>query len=368
MKFQQEYRDPVLGRLQLRAIAETVANLDRAMVLMEVCGTHTMAICQHGIRSLLPKTVRLISGPGCPVCVTPVGFIDKAVALGRRPNTYLATFGDMVRVPGSSTSLLEEQARGTKVKIVYSPLDAVTLAENNPGIDVVFLGVGFETTAPTVAAAILVAERKNLRNFFVLSCHKTMPKAMAALAGDPELKVDGYLCPAHVSAIIGAAAYQPLVETYHVPCVITGFEPLDILQGILMLTRQLVSGTARVETQYRRVVKPHGNVKARDILYQVFRTCDASWRGIGDIPESGLQVHSRYARFDADLQLPVAVEAPVEPLGCLCGDILKGKVGPRDCPLFRKQCTPEDPVGACMVSSEGTCAAEYKYGAFGDTI
>ena len=368
MKFQQEYRDPELGRLQLKAIAETVSKVERKMTLMEVCGTHTMAICQHGIRSLLPETVQLISGPGCPVCVTPVGFIDKAVALSRRPKTYLATFGDMVRVPGSSTSLLEEQARGAMIKIVYSPLDAVTLAEKNPDIDVVFLGVGFETTAPTVAAAVLVAERKNLKNFFVLSCHKTMPKAMAALAGDSDLQVDGYLCPAHVSAIIGSAAYRPLVETYRVPCVITGFEPLDILQGILMLTRQLVSGTACVETQYRRVVKPNGNEKARDILYQVFCACDARWRGIGDIPDSGLQMLSRYARFDADLQLAVSVEEPVEPQGCLCGDILKGKVGPSDCPLFRTQCTPEDPVGACMVSSEGTCAAEYKYGAFRGTI
>ena len=362
MKHQNEYRDPDLARLQLAAINRVVADHDQTMTLMEVCGTHTMAIYQHGIRSLLPEKINLISGPGCPVCVTPVGFVDHAVALARQPNTIIATFGDMVRVPGSSSSLLHEQARGASIKIVYSPLDAVTLAETNPGHDVVFLGVGFETTTPTIAGAILTATQKNLDNFYVLCSHKTMPAPMAALAGDPELQVDGYLCPAHVSAIIGANAYQPLVEAFRVPCVITGFEPLDVLQGVLMLARQVVAGEARVETQYRRVVKPDGNEKARQILYRVFEPCDARWRGIGDIPGSGLQLREAYHRFDAARQLPVKIEAPVEHKGCLCGEILKGKVRPNDCPLFRTICTPEDPVGACMVSSEGTCAAEYKYG------
>jgi hydrogenase expression/formation protein HypD len=362
MKHQQEYRDPELAGLQLQAISRAVAGIDRAMVFMEVCGTHTMAIYQHGIRALLPGQIRLISGPGCPVCVTPVGYVDRAVALARRKNTIIATFGDMVRVPGSSASLLEEQARGALIKIVYSPLDALTLAEKNPGSDVVFLGVGFETTAPTVAAAILTAAQKQLDNFYVLCSHKTMPGPMAALAADPELQVDGYLCPAHVSAIIGADAYQPLVDACRVPCVITGFEPLDVLQGVLMLARQVANAEARVEIQYRRVVKRAGNSKARDLLYEVFEACNARWRGIGDLPGSGLQLRPRYARFDAEHRLPVAVEAPVEPPGCRCGDILKGRVRPVDCPLFRTHCTPENPVGACMVSSEGTCAAEYKYG------
>ena len=362
MKHQNEYRDPELAKLQLEAIRQTIDGYDGSMTFMEVCGTHTMAIYQHGIRSLLPEQVRLISGPGCPVCVTPVGFVDQAVALARRPDTIIATFGDMVRVPGSSSSLLHEQARGASIKIVYSPLDAVALAEKNPGSDVVFLGVGFETTTPTVAGAILTAAQKKLDNFFVLCSHKTMPGPMAALAGDPELQVDGYLCPAHVSAIIGANAYQPLVDAYQVPCVVTGFEPLDVLQGVLMLAKQTVAGEARVETQYRRVVKPEGNRKAQQLLEKVFEPGDARWRGIGDIPDSGLQLRKKFSRFDAATQLPVEVEAPVEHKGCLCGEILKGKVRPNDCPLFRTVCTPEDPVGACMVSSEGTCAAEYKYG------
>ncbi len=362
MKHQSEYRDPELAGLQLQALRRTLAGCTRPMTFMEVCGTHTMAIYQHGIRSLLPDQVRLISGPGCPVCVTPVGYVDHAVALARRPGTIIATFGDMVRVPGSSSSLLYEQARGALIRIVYSALDAVTLAENNPASAVVFLGVGFETTAPTVAGAVLAASGKHLDNFYVLCSHKTMPATMAALAGDPELQVDGYLCPAHVSAVIGADAYQPLVAAHRVPCVVTGFEPLDVLQGVLMLTRQRVAGQARVEIQYRRVVKPQGNPKAKALLGQVFEPCDASWRGIGNIPGSGLRLRPEYARFDAARQLPVAIEPPLEHRGCLCGEILKGKAHPRDCRLFRTTCTPEDPVGACMVSSEGTCAAEYQYG------
>ena len=362
MRHQNEYRDPELARAQLLAIREAAKGLDRAVSLMEVCGTHTMSVYQHGIRSLLPEQVRLVSGPGCPVCVTPVDYVDHAVALARREATIIATFGDMVRVPGSSSSLLHEQARGATIKIVYSALDAVTLAENNPASTVVFLGVGFETTAPTIAGAILTAANKNLHNFFVLCAHKTMPAPMAALAGDPDLQVDGYLCPAHVSAIIGAKAYQPLVDRFRVPCVITGFEPLDILQGVLMLVKQVVAGEARVENQYRRVVKAEGNQKARAILCRVFESCDARWRGIGNIPGSGLRLRDAYTRFDAARALPVEMEPVVEHPGCLCGEILKGKLRPADCPLFRTTCTPEEPVGACMVSSEGACAAEYKYG------
>jgi hydrogenase expression/formation protein HypD len=365
MKHQQEYRDPSLARAQLQAIHQTVVDYDHTITLMEVCGTHTMAIYQNGIRSLLPDKIRLISGPGCPVCVTPVGYVDHAVALSRRPDTIVATFGDMVRVPGSSSSLLKEQAAGATIKIVYSPLDAVKLAEKHPESDIVFLGVGFETTTPTVAGAVLTAEQIKLENFYVLCSHKTMPGPMSVLAGDPELKVDGYLCPAHVSAIIGANAYQPLVDTYKVPCVVTGFEPLDVLQGVLMLTRQVIAKLAKVETQYRRVVKPEGNRKAQALLNQVFEPCNARWRGIGDIPESGLQLRPEFSHFDAALQLPIEVEDVVEHQGCLCGEILKGKVRPADCRLFRTACTPENPVGACMVSSEGTCAAEYKYGISG---
>lgn len=361
MKYQDEYRNPDLASLQIRAIRKDAASLVQPVTFMEVCGTHTMAIHQHGIRSMMPNNVKLISGPGCPVCVTPIHFVDHAVALAKRADTIITTFGDMVRVPGSSSSLLHEQASGAQIKIVYSPLDAVDIAEKCPKQTIVFLGVGFETTAPTVAAALVTAVRKKLNNFFILSAHKTMPAPMAALAGDPHLKVSGYLCPAHVSAIIGAKAYQPVANSHHVPCVITGFEPLDILQGILMLLRQNLKSLAQVEIQYRRVVKPEGNRKAREILDAVFEPCDSFWRGIGNIPGSGLKLRPAYASYDAALQLPVDIEKPVEHFGCQCGEILKGIRQPKECPLFGKQCTPETPVGACMVSSEGSCAAAYKY-------
>jgi len=362
MKYASEYRDPALAKGLVAAIAAEVKGYPGVMTLMEVCGTHTMSIYQHGICSLLPASIRLISGPGCPVCVTPIGYVDRAVAYARQPDTIIATFGDMVRVPGSSSSLLREQADGAQVKVVYSPLDAVALAEKHPEKTVIFLGVGFETTTPTVAGSIVAAKQRGLRNYFVFGAHKTIPTPMAVLTSDPELKVDGYLCPAHVSAVIGANAYRPLAEQHHVPCVVTGFEPLDMLRGIQLLARQVVAGEARVETEYSRIVKPEGNQKAQALLAEVFEPCDTPWRGIGVIPDSGLKIREAYAAFDAERQLPVAVEEPQEHQGCRCGEILKGKLTPKDCPLFRRACTPENPVGACMVSSEGTCAAEYKYG------
>ncbi len=362
MTYAAEFRDPEIARHLLQAIRRAVAGFSGTMTLMEVCGTHTMAVCQHGIRPLLPEQIRLISGPGCPVCVTPVAYLDHAVALARRADTLVATFGDMVRVPGSSTSLQREQARGAQIRVVYSPLDAVALAQKNPEKVVVFLGVGFETTAPAVAGSILQARKLGVKNYFVLTAHKTMPAPMAALTGDPELRVDGYLCPAHVSAIIGARPYEPLAHEHRTPCVVTGFEPLDILQGVEMLARQVVAGEARVEIQYSRIVKPEGNPKAREILYRVFEPDDARWRGLGTIPGSGLRLREEFAAFDAARQLPVTVEEPQEHLGCHCGEVLKGKIAPRQCPFFRKVCTPEVPVGACMVSSEGTCAAEYRFG------
>ncbi len=362
MKYASEFRDPELARGLLAAIETAVADYSGTITLMEVCGTHTMAIYQHGIRSLLPSQIRLISGPGCPVCVTPVNYVDRAVAYARQADLIIATFGDMVRVPGSSSSLLREQAGGAQIKIVYSPLDALTLAEKSPEKKVIFLGVGFETTAPTIAGSIVEAKRRGLSNFFVLGAHKTMPAPMAALTSDSELQVDGYICPAHVSAVIGSDAYRPLAEQFQVPCVVTGFEPLDMLRGIQLLVKQVVEGRAEVETEYSRIVKPAGNAKAQALLAEVFEPCSADWRGIGPIPDSGLKIRAEYATFDAEVQLPVEVEEPVEHQGCLCGEILKGKVTPKDCPLFRTGCTPENPIGACMVSSEGTCAAEYKYG------
>lgn len=362
MKYASEFRDPQLAKALLVAIKQEVAEYPGVMTLMEVCGTHTMSIYQHGIRALLPQQIRLISGPGCPVCVTPIGFVDQAVAYARQQDVIIATFGDMVRVPGSSSSLLQEQATGAQIKIVYSPLDALVLAEKQPEKKVVFLGVGFETTAPTIAGSIVEAQRRGLSNYFVLCAHKTMPTPMAALTSDPELQVDGYICPAHVSAVIGSAAYQPLVEQFKVPCVVTGFEPLDMLRGVQMLAQQILQGRAEVENEYQRIVKSEGNRKAQALLAEVFEPCDAVWRGIGEIPGSGLKIRPEFADYDAELQLPIEVEEPKEHQGCLCGEILKGKVTAKDCPLFRKTCTPENPIGACMVSSEGTCAAEYKYG------
>lgn len=356
------FQDPAVARQFLQRIHEAVGDAPEPIRLMEVCGTHTMAIHQHGIRSLLPGKVRLVSGPGCPVCVTPIGYLDHAIALSRQTNTIITTFGDMMRVPGSSSSLLEEKARGRDIRIVYSPLDAVTLAEKNPQQQVVFLGVGFETTTPTVAGAILQAQQRQCDNFSVLCAHKTMPAPMEALTVDPDLQVDGYICPAHVSAIIGADAYRPLAEQHGVACVVTGFEPLDILQGVEMLVRQIVAGAPRIENQYRRFVTAEGNRKARQMIDEVFEPCDADWRGIGAIPASGLRLRANFASFDAAHRFNVVIEEAQEPAGCRCGDILKGKLSPRDCPLFGTTCSPENPVGACMVSSEGTCAAEHKYG------
>jgi hydrogenase expression/formation protein HypD len=356
------FRDPDVAGHLLRSIEELAAELSRQVTFMEVCGTHTMAIYQHGIRAMLPEKVRLISGPGCPVCVTPVGYVDHAIALARREGTIVTTFGDMMRVPGSTSSLMEEKARGADVRIVYSPLDAVALSARTPEKTVVFLGVGFETTTPTIAGAIVAAHRQGLSNFYVLGSHKTIPAPMAALTADPELRIDGYICPAHVSTVIGAEGYRPLAEQHNVPCVVTGFEPVDLLQGVQMLLRQVIGGTAEVRIQYSRYVKPDGNAKARELLYEIFEPCDARWRGIGDIPGSGLRIRDSYAAYDAARQLPVTIEPPQEAGGCKCGDILKGKVTPKECGLFRTACTPESPVGACMVSSEGTCAAEYKYG------
>jgi len=362
MNYMDEFRDRdvVLG------YASQISNLAEQrpgpMTFMEVCGTHTMSIYQYGIRSLLPENVRLISGPGCPVCVTPNGYIDRAIAYSRIPEVIITTFGDMVRVPGSSSSLMEERAKGADVRIVYSPLDAVAIAKKNPRKKIIFLGVGFETTAPAVAGSILAASAERLSNYLVLASHKTIPFPMEVLSSDPELKIDGYICPAHVSAIIGANAYRPLAEQRGVPCVVTGFEPADVMQGVEMLARQVVEGVSRVEIQYRRVVSWEGNRKAQSVLADVFSVCDAEWRGIGVIPGSGLEIGAGYEAFDAEKVLPVAVEELREHQGCYCGEILKGKVTPFECPLFATVCTPESPVGACMVSSEGTCAAAYKYG------
>jgi hydrogenase expression/formation protein HypD len=362
MKFQDEFRDRKLVTIMADNIRRMARRLKHPVNFMEVCGTHTMSIYQYGIRSLLPAEVRLVSGPGCPVCVTPVGYIDNALGCTVDQDNIVATFGDMLRVPGSSSSLMEQRALGADVRIVYSPLDAVALARNNPRRRVVFLGIGFETTAPAVAASILEAARLGLANYCVLAAHKTMPRPMEILTSDPELNLTGYLCPAHVSTVIGGIAYRTLAQDYHIPCVVTGFEPADVMQGIEMLLAQVLKGESRVEIQYRRAVTWEGNPKARAILERVFVPCDASWRGLGVIPDSGLSIRPQLSVFDAAKVLDLPEAAGIENTACRCGEVLKGKLDPFDCPLFGGVCTPEEPVGACMVSSEGTCAAAYKYG------
>jgi hydrogenase expression/formation protein HypD len=362
MKYQDEFRDRELVQGLAEKLARVVAGRAEPMTFMEVCGTHTMAIYRFGLASLLPPQVRLISGPGCPVCVTPNDYLDRAIAICRLPGIITATFGDMMRVPGSSSSFMEERAKGADIRIVYSPLNAVAMAAANPDKKVVFLGVGFETTAPTVAASILAAEVEGVANYFVLASHKTIPIPMQLLTADPELGLDGYICPAHVSAIIGVDAYTPLAQEFRTACVVTGFEPADVMQGVLMLAEQVMAGESRVEVQYSRVVRREGNPRARAIMAQLFTPCDVPWRGIGVIPGSGLKIGDSYARFDAEKMLPVDVEPTLEHPGCCCGEVLKGKLSPFSCPLFATACTPEAPVGACMVSSEGTCSAAYKYG------
>ncbi|MBB3171698.1 hydrogenase formation protein HypD [Parvibacter caecicola] len=352
------FRDPALARGLVQVIGELAPE---SATLMEVCGTHTVAIARNGIRGLMPEGVRLASGPGCPVCVTSNHDIDKVIALARVPEVTIATFGDMTRVPGSTSSLLAEQAAGRSVEIVYSPLDALKLAADNPNRQIVFVGVGFETTTPLVAIAIKRAKEAGLKNFSVYGAHKNMPGALEVIVADPQLKVSALILPGHVSTIIGAKPYQFLAEKYGIPGVITGFEPVDVLQGIAMLMRQLYEGRAEIEIAYARGVMPEGNPVALAAIDEVFETCSATWRGLGEIPGSGYRIRDEFAEFDAMRRFQPEVEPVREHAGCRCGDVLRGIMAPSDCPLFRKVCTPENPVGPCMVSSEGSCAAYFRY-------
>jgi hydrogenase expression/formation protein HypD len=358
LKHAQEYRDPEIARSLIERIGRTNRQPIR---LMEVCGTHTMSIFRHGIRSVLPERITLLSGPGCPVCVTAQADIDAFVALSQSPEVIVATFGDLMRVPGTESSLQLERAAGADIRIVYSTFDAVTIAAENPDRKVVFLGVGFETTAPTVAASLLAARDRGLNNFFVFSACKQVPPALEALMYFPGMAIDGLILPGHVSVILGEEGYRPFFDRHRVPCVITGFEPVDILEGIFRLARQIETGAPALENAYGRAVTAEGNRKARQVMATVFEPAAVAWRGLGAIPDSGLAVRSTFADFDAarhfDLQLP----EPIEPKGCACGDILTGVKTPPECALFRNVCTPMDPVGPCMVSSEGTCAAYYRY-------
>ncbi|MFH1155610.1 MAG: hydrogenase formation protein HypD [Pseudomonadota bacterium] len=358
LKHVHEYRDGELARMLIEAIA---AESRRPMRLMEVCGTHTMSIFRHGIRSVLPGTITLLTGPGCPVCVTSQRDIDVFVALARDASRIVTTFGDLMRVPGTESSLRRKKAEGSDVRIVYSVFDAVEIAAANPDREVVFCAVGFETTIPTVAASILMAEKRGLTNFSIHSAHKLTPPALAALMETPGVHIDGFILPGHVSVITGTNAYRPVFETYAVPSVIAGFEPVDILKAILMLVRQNESGKPALENAYPRAVADQGNPKAIQIMNQVFEESDAAWRGIGVIPGSGMGLRSGFGRFNALEKFGLTVADSGEPRGCACGEILMGLKTPEECRLYKKRCTPADPVGPCMVSSEGACAAFYRY-------
>ena len=354
MKYVDEFRNRDLIAKEAALIK---ARVDGQYRFMEVCGTHTMSIFRFGLRQLLPAGIELLSGPGCPVCVTPNGYLDKAIAIAGGKNVIITTFGDMLRVPGSRSTLEIEKAAGCDIRTVYSTTDALEIAGKNPTKEVVFLGVGFETTAPTVAQSIIIAKKSGIKNYSVLSAHKTMPEALGSLAGSG-LNVDGFILPGHVTAITGTAPYRFLAKILKKRCVVSGFEPLDILQSILILIKQK---QPKVEIQYKRIAASGGNPKARGVIYKVFEKCDSIWRGIGNVPDSGLKIKKAYADFDAEVKFHPKVAPPKENRRCRCGDVLKGLIAPVECALFAKACTPQHPVGACMVSSEGACAAYYKY-------
>lgn len=356
--YAEEYRDPAIAKSLVHQLTSASTKPVR---LMEVCGTHTMAIFRHGIRSLLPETITLLSGPGCPVCVTAQGDIDAFVALSRRKDVTITTFGDLMRVPGSGSSLQRETAEGADVRVVYSPMDALKLAQELPDRQVVFLGVGFETTAPTIAATLLSAQKMNLKNFSIFCAHKTVPVALTALMDNPMVKIDGFLLPGHVSVIIGVDAYRPFFDRYQIPCVVAGFEPVDVLRGVDALVTSFENNCPILGNVYPRAVTVQGNPQAQQVMAQAFEVCDAAWRGLGVIPASGLSIRPEFDDFDAVRRFGLEVLDTPEPKGCACGDILSGTKTPPQCALFRKNCTPMSPVGPCMVSSEGTCAAYYRY-------
>ena len=359
MKFVNEYRDPELAKRLLGRIQHCST---RPIRLMEFCGGHTVAIFKHGIRQLLPQTIEMLSGPGCPVCVTANTDLDKAIALAHLPNVIITSFGDMIRVPGSYSSLQLAKAEGCDVRVVYSVQDALYIARDNPDKSVIFIGIGFETTAPTIAAAIWQAEQEGISNYYLLPLHKLCPPIMQALLDLGEVRLNGIICPGHVSSIIGSHPYRFIPDNYNIACVVSGFEPLDILLCIDMLVNQIETDQYKVEIAYRRGVKPEGNKPALRLMDTVFEVGQANWRGIGVVPSSGLRLKKRYQQFDAETNFDINPEPSHEAKGCLCGSILRGVNTPLDCKLFRNSCTPEHPVGPCMVSSEGSCATYYHYG------
>jgi hydrogenase expression/formation protein HypD len=357
MKHIDEFRDDALVRKISQSIRKHSVH---PVVLMEVCGGHTTSMYKFGLHSLLPETVKLLSGPGCPVCVSGTGFIDTLIKISGNHDVIIVTYGDLIRVPGSSSSLGSEKNNGSDVRVIYSVMEALDIAVKNPSKMVVFPGIGFETTTPSTGAAILQAERLGIKNFKVLSAHKTMPPVMEALIDDG-VKINGYIAPGHVSAITGISMYKPIAEKYGLGVVVSGFEPLDLLQSILMLVLQFEQHSPKVENQYRRVVKEEGNPVARKIMNDVFEPKDDWWRGLGMIPQSGLGIRKKYESYDALHAFSLPVLPDKEPQGCICGQVLKGMNTPLECKLFSDVCTPSTPVGACMVSQEGTCSVYYRF-------
>ncbi len=359
MKYLDEYRSPDLAASLARRIKETVT---RPWVLMEVCGGQTHSIVRYGVDQMLPAEVELVHGPGCPVCVTSLEMLDRAHAIAASPGVIFTSFGDMLRVPGSRCDLLMQKSRGADVRVVYSPLDAVRIARENPSRQVVFFGIGFETTAPANAMAIRCAKAEGLSNFSMLVSHVLVPPAMASILQSPGNRVKAFLGPGHVCAIMGTREYEALSAQYRVPIVVTGFEPIDLLEGVLMTVQQLEEGRAEVENQYARTVVREGNRRAMDLVFDVFEVVDRKWRGVGSIPKSGFRVRYEYRAHDAEKVFDVDEIATCEPAACISGAILRGLKKPADCPAFGKECTPETPLGATMVSGEGACAAYYQYG------
>ncbi len=358
MKFIDEYQDSNLVKKLVQRISQSST---RHITLMEFCGGHTHAIMRYGIREILPKTVELSSGPGCPVCVTAHVDLDKVIAMAQLPGVIVATFGDMIRVPGSYSSLQQAKAEGADVRVIYSAMDAVGIARNNPQKSIILIGIGFETTAPTIAASVLQAKQERILNFYVLSLLKQTPPVIKALLDTGEMRLDGIIGPGHVSTIIGSNPYEFIPRNYGVGCVISGFEPVDILICIEKLVKQSEVSLPCVEIAYRRAVKPAGNQQALRLIKAVFVSGKADWRGIGIIPNSGYKLRPDFQHFDADRSFEVSLKPVIEPEGCRCGDIIRGAAKPPDCRLFGKACTPESPVGPCMVSNEGACAAYYRY-------
>jgi hydrogenase expression/formation protein HypD len=361
VKYLDEYRDGAIARALAAQIRRTAT---RRWVLMEVCGGQTHTIVRQGLDELLGDAVEMIHGPGCPVCVTPLEQIDKALELAARPDVIFTSFGDMLRVPGSECDLLQVRARGGTVRIVYSPLDALDLAVRNPDREVVFFAVGFETTAPANAMAVWRARELGIRNFSVLVSHVTVPPAMVALLSDPDNRVQAFLAAGHVCTVMGWTEYEPIAEGFRVPIIVTGFEPIDILEGIHLAVRQLEEGRHEVENQYARAVTREGTVPARTLVERVFELADRKWRGIGEIPASGLALREEFAAFDAERRFALGTASVAEPSECRAGAVLRGQLKPHQCPAFGRTCTPEHPLGAPMVSSEGACAAYYNYGRF----